>query len=101
MVSPHALDRIAERAPDIAPVALAAIQRAERSYPRGHVAVRVAVLPAHRGDVAADYYSRTQSNGNEVWAVVREGYCVTVMLRRADQRREPQAFGVERVILAV
>jgi hypothetical protein len=98
-MSPHALDRIAERIPDIAQLR-ATIAKAEAAYPRDSVAVRVATLPAHRGDVAGDVWNREQSNGNEVWAVIREGYCCTVMLRRSDQRREAYAFGVKRVVLS-
>jgi hypothetical protein len=37
------------------------------------------------------------SNGSEVWAIVREGELVTVMLRRADQPRTRGALRVEEV----
>jgi hypothetical protein len=44
-------------------------------------------------------WAREQSNGNEVWAVIRDGYCTTVMLRRSDQKRDAWAFNVQRVVL--
>jgi len=97
-MSPHALDRITERVPDMTSIR-ATIAQAEQAYPRGSVAVRVATLPQHRGDDAADFYAREHSNGNEVWAVIRDGWCCTVMLRRSDQRREPFVFRTDRVVL--
>jgi hypothetical protein len=98
-MSPHALDRIRERAP--AAIALRvhdAILAAEEKF-KGDVAVRVAILPAHLGSTATDYHAREQSNGNEVWAIIRDGYCVTVLLRRSDQKRDAWAFNVSRVVL--
>lgn len=97
-MSPHALDRIAERVPDLSALR-ATIADAERTFPRESAAVRVAILPAHRGDTGRDVWQREQSNGNEVWAVIRDGYCTTVMLRRSDQKRDAWAFGVKRVVL--
>lgn len=98
-MSPHALDRISERVPDLAALR-ARVEAAERAYPAGSVAVRVSILPAHRGDTAADYWQRDKSNGSEVWAVIRDGHCCTVMLRRAEQKRDAWAFRTDRVILS-
>lgn len=41
---------------------------------------------------------RGASNGNDVWAVVRDGTVVTVMFRRGDQPATPQALRVDRVV---
>lgn len=41
---------------------------------------------------------RGASNGNEVWAIVREGYLRTVMFRRETQPRTPEALRVGRVV---
>ena len=98
-MSPHALDRIRERAPDLALKVHDVIAQAEQAYAHQHVAVRVGILPAHRGDTSRDVWAREQSNGNEVWAVIRDGYCTTVMLRRSDQKRDAWAFNVQRVVL--
>ena len=38
------------------------------------------------------------SNGNEVWAIVRGGEIVTVMLRRDDQPKTKAALRVEEVL---
>ena len=92
----HALARISERCPDIEGLERA-IELCESVYRTGSTAVRVAVLPAHRGETDADYYGRTQSNGDEVWAVIRDGYCATVMLRRSNQTQTPAAFRCDQI----
>lgn len=92
----HALTRIAERCPDLQQVRTA-VRQAELAFRTGSTAVRVAVLPEHRGDVAADYYSRSESNGNEVWAIIRDGHCTTVMLRRSNQPKTADAMHVDQV----
>ena len=38
------------------------------------------------------------SNGNEVWAIIRSGRVVTLMLRRSVQPATPAALGVREVI---
>lgn len=37
------------------------------------------------------------SNGDQVWAIVRESVVVTIMFRRSDQPATPQALRVARV----
>lgn len=54
-------------------------------------AVLVGKLPAARGGLIG-------SNGNEVWAVVREATIVTVMLRRSDQPRSCRALRVANIV---
>lgn len=56
------------------------------------------------GEDAAVYAGRTTdrgaligSNGDQVWAIIREGRVHTVMLRRSDQPSTPQALRVRRV----
>lgn len=56
-------------------------------------AVRLAVL----GRMVGEFGSQG-SNGDELWAVVRGGRVVTIMFRRSDQPRTPEAFRVARVI---
>lgn len=93
----HALARLAERVPDLMSDLRATVRQAELAFRSGSTAVRVAVLPEHRGSTDADFYSRSESNGNEVWAIIRDGHCTTVMLRRKDQKRTPEAFHVDAV----
>lgn len=40
------------------------------------------------------------SNGDEVWAIIRDGRVVTLMLRRSTQPRTPQSMSVVRVVAA-
>jgi hypothetical protein len=40
-----------------------------------------------------------RSNGNEVWAIVRQKDLVTVMLRRATQPKTTEALRVEKVTI--
>ena len=92
----HAIGRLAERltSEEAAMVTdrLAAVEAARH---RRNVAVRVARLTSVRGDAWSD-----GSNGSDVWAIVRDGSVVTVMLRRKQQPTNPAAFNVDRVILA-
>ena len=55
-------------------------------------AIRLIALPEMVGKAWSD-----QSNGNEVWAIVRNRRLVTVMLRRSTQPKTAAAFDVERV----
>lgn len=95
LTSPHAMERISER--------LTAEERADVSRAvaelsvdySGSVAVRVARLAAMHGYAWSD-----TSNGSDVWAIVRDGAVVTVMLRRRTQPTDRRAFNVDRVILA-
>lgn len=41
---------------------------------------------------------RGASNGNEVWAIVREGYLRTIMFRRESQPATPEALRVRKVV---
>jgi hypothetical protein len=87
----HALQRIGERLTAPERVALAArIREAVTSHPSGSHAVLVARL----GEARGDYWG---SNGGLVWAIVRDGVCVTVMLRRDSQPSTPAALQVDRV----
>lgn len=93
--TPHALGRMAERlSPADRQRVSDALARVESRRYRSSVAVRVARLSAPVGTPWG-----AESNGSDVWAVVRDGAIVTVMLRRKQQPTNPAAFGVERVIL--
>lgn len=54
-------------------------------------------LPATAGDDRDDVLTR-ESNGNEVWSIIRDRRVVTLMLRRDDQPHTRTALRVERVI---
>ncbi len=42
-----------------------------------------------------------ESNGDEVWAIIRERSLVTFMLRRSTQPATTEAFGVDKVTMVV
>ena len=60
----------------------------------GSEAIRILTLPKQVGEAWGD-----RSNGNQVWAIVRNRRLVTVMLRRDTQPATPEAFGVEKVTI--
>jgi hypothetical protein len=65
-----------------------------KAHPAGSHAVRILKLDSRRGTWAG-------SNGDEVWAILRDGAVATVMLRRSSQPRSAQAFSVDKVHLAI
>lgn len=65
-----------------------------RAHPEGRHAVRVLKLDQGRG-------TWTDSNGDEVWAILEAGAVKTVMLRRSTQPRNREAFTVDQVHFAV
>lgn len=94
--SPHALGRLAERLSTEERQAVAqAVATLTLEGNTDSVAVRVARLSAMHGYAWSDV-----SNGSDVWAIVRGGHVVTVMLRRRTQPTDKRAFNVERVVLA-
>lgn len=96
MTSAHALTRIAERFPDVANLATR-VAAAEAAHPLGSVAVRLAWNLPHRGPAYDG--DNTPANGDEVWAVIRDGTTATVFPRRREQSRYPASLGVDRVYL--
>lgn len=91
----HALGRLAERlSEEDRERVSAALADVESARYRASVAVRVARLAQPVGDPWG-----VESNGSDVWAVIRGGTVVTVMLRRKSQPTNPSAFGVDRVIV--
>ncbi len=72
-------------------------ERIARAYPRTDIAVRLMVLEGAYGDTEEDILSR-MSNGNEVWAIIRQGVVTTIMLRRDNQPRTTEALRVDKVL---
>ncbi len=100
-LSPHCVDRVRDRLVSVGvnPDDMERLlDRVSRSVPPGSSAVRLFSLGKHVGPSGPDHYSRSSSNGDEVWCVVRDGDVRTVMFRRSDQPRRPDAFGVDRVL---
>lgn len=62
-------------------------------HPTGSVAFQVAQLPFHVGTPWG-----SSSNGNELWAIVRDGDLVTMMLRRSVQPKTPEALRVDKIV---
>lgn len=95
MTSQHALARVAERFnPDDRRRVLSALERLDPGKYVTSAAVLLARLSEPYGFAWGD-----KSNGQDVWAVVREGRVVTVMLRRKTQPMDPSAFRVDRVVV--
>lgn len=55
-------------------------------------AIRLLSLPKMVGEAWGD-----ESNGSTVWAIVRNGHLVTIMLRRDTQPSTPKALKVSKV----
>ena len=95
----HAAERASERLID-AGIDPAVVLREATTIANAHrsvdLAVRMRTLNGTYGDGRADVMSR-ESNGDEVWAIIRGGTVKTIMLRRSTQPRTPAAFGVDRV----
>lgn len=99
-LSLHSVERASERLADagLRPrEVLGVADRVARAFPNESVAVRLAAFGEHRGDAGVDILAR-ESNGDELWAVCRNGDVKTVMFRRSTQPRTREAFGVDRVL---
>lgn len=93
-VNAHVQHRVIERIEkEGLPVAYieSRVRGLDGQYRAEDVAVRLALLPRSVG-------AFPDSNGNEVWAIVRGGQVKTVMLRRSDQPATPTALRVNKVI---
>jgi hypothetical protein len=101
MLTGHAVSRGADRLADSgidARVVLAKAEKAARLLPAdASVALLMARLPRAHGDTTGPL-ARRESNGDTVWAIIRRGRVVTLMLRRSDQTRTPEDFRVDRVL---
>lgn len=99
MVSQHAYRRVFERlaVPEQQALfdRLQVLDRLKSNYCGHDWAIRVLKLGGQRNDAWSD-----ESNGDEVWAILRRGELKTVMLRRrSSQPPTPQALRVDRVVL--
>lgn len=96
----HASDRVTERLAQVhidPQVILSAAQRIADADADHDLAVLMLQLPITWGDTDRDILAR-ESNGNQVWAVLRHGQVCTVMLRREHQPSDRAAFGVDKVL---
>jgi hypothetical protein len=84
----------------------AAEQCTSRSIPVAAIqqVIETKLSTGWNGADAAVYVGRTNdrgslmtSNGDQVWAIIRDGRIHTVMLRRSDQPSTPQALRVSKV----
>lgn len=88
-VTPHAQRQAAQR--DIPLDMVVKVIRAKLGGRRfDSAAVKVGTLREERGSLIG-------SNGDQVWAVLRGGDVVTIMLRRSDQPATPSALRVRHV----
>ena len=101
--SAHAIERVRDRIAQagINPDNLLKIADNMAAKTTRDTAMLMLTLPTHYGSAAHDYYQRADSNGNQVWAIVRDKEVVTFMFRRADQPHTPEALRVRDVMQIV
>ncbi len=94
----RAIERLAEIGfdADKAKQVFALAQRVADHFRTDEVACRLFRLNREIGDRTADVLTR-QSNGDEVWAICRNGEVFTIMLRRSNQPATPEALRVRKV----
>jgi hypothetical protein len=98
-ITSHATDRALGRLSENGIDGRAVLDRAAKvakRFPDGSAAVLMARLDSKVGDLSGDFYGR-DSNGEDVWAVVRNGRLATLMLRRKEQPATPDALRVDAV----
>lgn len=88
--SAHAIEQAEKRGVPV--YIIEARVEAEAHRISGDTAILVGCLPAPKN--AAD-----GSNGDQVWAIVRDGYIVTVMFRRSNQPATPERLRVDTVVI--
>lgn len=93
MFTRHALDRIGGR--EISQDLLARVDNLA-AHCRMDTAIRVARVSFH-GDNTQAYRDRAESNGEEIWAIVRDARVVTMMYRRANQPATREALRVQAI----
>jgi hypothetical protein len=92
-VTNHAVARSLDRfGPKVADTLLAKAAIAAATCPDRSAALLLARLPKMKGIAWGD-----ASNGDDVWAIVRDGHVVTLMLRRSTQPATPSALHVAAV----
>lgn len=93
MVTTHAMDRALGRLTEVGIDGMAVLARAQR------VAVKVPVESAAilMVEMRQREFCSDGSNGDQVWAVVRNRRVVTLMLRRSTQPATTGALGVDQV----
>ena len=100
MISSHAVERIririAQAGLDLISILNLAEQFAQKTTK--DTAILLCTIQVHIGSTDADYYARQESNGNQVWAIVRDQQVVTFMFRREDPPTTPQALRVDEVV---
>ncbi len=89
----HALQRLLQREPEAATIPRLWERLEELGSDGGGHAVRLLALDGERG--ARD--GAHASNGDELWAIVRDGRPVTIMRRRREQPATPEALRVDAV----
>lgn len=96
-ISGHALDRCAGKR-DIPAAAVLAIVTDKltgfENLGTRHIAVRVFTFESAKGD----RHSETDSNGEVLWAIVREGIITTCFYRRKNQPSGKSELQVETVV---
>jgi len=99
MQSLHALARLDNRIAETG-LDLDATVREVESIAQQHKSIAVLVIQLRKeyGDTNGrrPYVCRESSNGDQVWAVCRDGAVVTWMFRRSNQPQSPAALRVER-----
>ena len=90
----HAAERAFSRISDAGLSGAKVLEAAEavaKKVPCASAAVLMTTLPETQGEFWVE------SNGSQVWAIVRGGRVATLMLRRTDQPSTAEAMRVDRV----
>lgn len=98
MMSQHAWQRVYERLtpaeqPEVSR-RIAALEQVCWRFAGKDFGIRLVRLGEQRGDAWSD-----RSNGDEVWAIVRNGSIKTVMLRRSSQPATTWALRVDHIVV--
>lgn len=94
---PHAIYRALDRAAARTGLSPVDVIRRAQSFTTepGNLAVCLCLLPAHLRTTDTD-----ASNGDAIWAVIRNHHLITLMLRRSTQPATPAALKVDTVLFA-
>lgn len=71
---------------------------ATRGPQTGSMAVLIGVCP-FVGNDSVPFHKRTESNGNRIWGVFRDGVCTTVFFRRCNQPPVAERLRVDLIVI--
>ncbi len=101
MLTKHALLRVENRISNLnAQVLMHKAESVASSNLHGSIALKIADLDNFILPENLPYRERQLSNGNQIWAVIREQSVVTYFFRRSDQKQTAESMHVDRILIA-